>query len=372
MVATGSSRSHTSPAASRVAPPTNTDSRRNAARSSGLSRSWLHAKAARSVRCRWGTSRAVLIRMLSRWRSRKVSSPGVKSLRRAAASSNPSGSPSSRAQISASAARLSGVTVNSGSNRRTHCTSISTAGAVVGPSRSSSPGSPSGRTGISRSARRCSRSRLVISSVSPGIRRAPQPVQARRRAGVRSCRRRGAWSCRPAPGRADRLPPPCRRRRSRPPPAPPQRPGGGSRTSVRSTNATPSGKREAAAAATAIASRVLPTPGGPVSVSSRVSGSASSRSSAATSSSRPTSASVGVGSERRSRRAGGPPDTHTSRPHEPSPMGRRRRPPLPVRGKSSPPRRIHANRGIWHGRLVPRHVPHPSMRSREFRHPRSS
>ncbi len=38
---------------------------------------------------------------------------------------------------------------NSGSNRRTHCTSISTAGAEsVGPSRSSSRGSPSGRTGI--------------------------------------------------------------------------------------------------------------------------------------------------------------------------------------------------------------------------------
>ena len=111
---------------------------------------------------------------------------------------------------------------------------------------------------------------------------------------------------------------------------------GGSRTSVRSTNATPSGKRGAAIAATAIASRVLPTPGGPVSVRSRVSGSVRSRSSAATSSFRPTSVSGGAGSERRCPRASGPPGPRPSRRHVPYALGCRRRTPLFV-GNSSPP-----------------------------------
>lgn len=62
--------------------------------------------------------------------------------------------------------------------------------------------------------------------------------------------------------------------------------GEASGTGARGTKRTPSAYRSRTAAATATASRVLPVPAGPVSVSSRPAG--SSRATAATSASRPT------------------------------------------------------------------------------------
>jgi len=63
-------------------------------------------------------------------------------------------------------------------------------------------------------------------------------------------------------------------------------PAAESRIVATSTKAAPSANPSAAAPAAARASRVLPTPGGPVSVRSRISGVASARSSAASSASR--------------------------------------------------------------------------------------
>ena len=72
----------------------------------------------------------------------------------------------------------------------------------------------------------------------------------------------------------------------------------GSVSGERSTKTTPSGKRRVIAAATAMASRVLPTPPGPVSVSNRTSSSCSLACSAATSVSRPMSRVSGAGKRR--------------------------------------------------------------------------
>ena len=78
----------------------------------------------------------------------------------------------------------------------------------------------------------------------------------------------------------------------------------GSCTGARSTKTTPSAKRGAASAATASARRVLPTPGGPVRVSSRASGSESVARSGASSACRPIRGSAGRGRRQRLRQVG--------------------------------------------------------------------
>ena len=69
----------------------------------------------------------------------------------------------------------------------------------------------------------------------------------------------------------------------------------GSRTAARETKTTPSANAVSSSLATSIASRVLPTPPGPVSVTSRISGRRSRSHTAARSRSRPTSGVSGMG-----------------------------------------------------------------------------
>ena len=123
------------------------------------------------MRCRAGASRALVVSTAMRSRSRSASSAGVKSFARAAASSRARGRPSSRWQISVTACALAAVTAKVGCTQRTRATSIATAGTATRRSRSATSsewGTASGPTGNSRSAARCSRSRLVTSSRTPG------------------------------------------------------------------------------------------------------------------------------------------------------------------------------------------------------------
>ena len=208
MLSTTSGTSPTCCAASSDHPPTNTDNRRNSARSSGPSRSWLHASAARKVRCRSGPSRAPLVSSRIRCRRRNVSSPGVNRFRRAAASSRASGSPSSRMQISAIDAALAVVRAKSGWNAahpvqqhrdrrrrreafqvgevvRCAAASAATPGTPARPARAAAPG-------WSRAA------------AGAGTRRGELRVRGQPRSRVRRCPRPAAGVGPPPPPRRDR------------------------------------------------------------------------------------------------------------------------------------------------------------------------
>ena len=87
--------------ASCVAPPTNTDIRRKSFCCSGSSRLWLQSSVARKARWRIGRSRGPPARSCRGSRTRSSSAASGSTRVRAAASSIESGSPSRRAQISA-------------------------------------------------------------------------------------------------------------------------------------------------------------------------------------------------------------------------------------------------------------------------------
>ena len=213
-------------------------------------------------------------------------SRGESSPQRAAASSIASGSPSTRRQISrdrAGVARRSARSPGSWARARSQnsaSTASPSAAGVAGPAaRAAAPGSRC-------SACTASGSRLVASTVSAGT-GAEQPADERRgvAAGARSCRRPAAAAWRPgsarracaadSPASDDRAERPHDRRGTS---------SGRRRAASDTKQRRPRSPRSTARAASS-ASRVLPTPPGPVSVSSRASP-ARSRSATAASSAR--------------------------------------------------------------------------------------
>ncbi len=125
----------------------------------------------RRVRWRAGASRILLVKSGRRCPNRVSSTFGGKSFMRAAASSIASGKPSRRAQISATAGALVFVTWKSGWTACARSMKIATASycdSVARFGRCLGSGSASAGTGNSCSARTCSASRLVTSTLSLG------------------------------------------------------------------------------------------------------------------------------------------------------------------------------------------------------------
>lgn len=94
--------------------PRKTARRRNNSFSGSLSRSWLHASAASMVRCRRGASRSALPSNPSPLPTRSAICSAVRTGTRAAASSRASGMPSSRRHSRATASTLAAVNSNPG------------------------------------------------------------------------------------------------------------------------------------------------------------------------------------------------------------------------------------------------------------------
>ena len=117
----------TASASSRRKPPENTDSRASRTRAGASSNSWLHVIVAASVCCRAGRSRAPEPGRSRRVVRRSAMARAGNSAMRAAASSMPSGSPSSRRQISMTAGASSGVRTYPGRTRRARSTNRRTA-----------------------------------------------------------------------------------------------------------------------------------------------------------------------------------------------------------------------------------------------------
>ena len=164
----------TASAAASVNPPANTARRRHSVRSGGVSKSQLQSVSARSVRCRGRTARGPPDSSVNRSSSRPAISCGVSARTRAAASSMASGMPSSRRQISLTAAAFPAVSAKPGracaarsANSRT--ASAPAASATARPA--SSAGSPSEGTSQQTSPSAPSGSRLVASTRSSGAAR---------------------------------------------------------------------------------------------------------------------------------------------------------------------------------------------------------
>jgi hypothetical protein len=116
--------------------------------SASLSMSWPQSMVARSVRWRAGASRAPVPNAPSARSRRSAISPGDSNPQRAAASSIASGSPSTRRQISATAAALASAMRKLGSWARARSQNSATAGTSTSASASSSSsGNASGATG---------------------------------------------------------------------------------------------------------------------------------------------------------------------------------------------------------------------------------
>ena len=133
-----------------VAPPANTAKRAKHAFSSSLRRAWLQSIVARSVCWRAGASRGAVPRAPRASSRRSAISAGDSRPQRAAASSIASGRPSTRRQISATAAAVPSLSSKPGSWARARSTNSVTASSPANVSVSSggpSSGSASGGTG---------------------------------------------------------------------------------------------------------------------------------------------------------------------------------------------------------------------------------
>ena len=231
---------------------------------------------------------------------------GSSSRVRAAASSIASGRPSRRRQISATAAALPSVRAKPGRTARARSVNSATAGqaatsatgAVAGPA-------GSGGTGYSRSARSPSTVRLVATITSPGQRASSSP---RSRATPTTCSRLSKISSQaPSPNvSASASSGEPARARSAPAARPTAtRTSPGSVTVSSGTNTVPAPNRSRSRSPAATASRVLPTPPGPVSVTSRAPERATSPATSSMARSRPSSDVVLTGSGRGPRPAAG-------------------------------------------------------------------
>ena len=274
-----SGSAQTAAALSRFHSPGKTDNRRKAVRSRSESRSWLQAMAARRSRCRSGASRGPLVSTLIRRPSRNASSLGVNTRSRAAASSIASGSPSRPMQISASARAVFGGELDGGRRPVQRAAPRPGCRAAGRDRRRRRPRAWAGAV-------RRTRARPPAGAV-PGWWRAPAAETVERSSSA-------SWSARSESSRCSQL----------------------SRTTSRSVEPSPSGREARASSActwrgsrmgarstqltsrsaqTARASLVLPTPGGPVSVTSRARPSRSRTSS--TSAALPISEAAGAGGE---------------------------------------------------------------------------
>ena len=273
----------TASTAARSAPPANTPRRRNDACMGSLSSSYDTVIVSRSVRCRLGRWRPASPRSSTR-SSRASIARGLSSLARAAASSIASGSPSRRRQIATTSAALAAVTANCRCDRRACWTNSCTAGAAAATARLSSSGRASGRTKCSCSASRWRGRRdvaMITERAATSSRRdtnASAPSSCSRLSSTYTASRSATTS---SSASADRWS------------------SGRSSCSARVAHAdsavvfmasgtknTPSARADSSFA-TATASRVLPAPPVPVSVTSRASPETISPTTSATSSSRP-------------------------------------------------------------------------------------
>ena len=215
----------------------------------GLSRSWLQARAARTVWCRAGSSRRPPTRRSRRCSRRERMACGGRARLRAAASSMARGSPSRRRQTSATAGAISGSSRKSGRTSWARCTNSATAGAWSSAARAapgSAPalpapggrgagrgrGAPSARAGARGwSPAPSGRGRRPAGWPRPG----PPPGRAPRcPAGARGASPAESGAGAPRRGRCRSA----RRPRARPTAG---RAPSGPATAVRSTNHTPSG-----------------------------------------------------------------------------------------------------------------------------------
>ena len=205
---------------------------------------------------------------------------------RAAASSIASGNPSRHRQIWSTIAALALVNRKSGTTACARSTNNVTAGPIPGEL-CPSGASASGLTGKSRSPDRASVARLLARTRSRGqwVKRSATRDAAGKTCSTLSITNRRSRS----PSARKRLSRSGRRPRSWTPTAAATAAGtsAGSRTGASSTRATPSATVSAISVATARASRVLPTPPGPVRVKRRQSSSTSRATAVATSASRP-------------------------------------------------------------------------------------
>jgi len=219
-------------------------------------------------------------------------------LTRTAASSIASGKPSTRAQISATARAFSVVSAKSSLTARARSTNSATAASCASTStggRRCRSGSASGATGHSCSPERRSTTRLVTSTFNPVH---PVNNSAMRGAASTRCSKlsRSSSSCLSRKVA-------CTRSISGCPPisltlnvcAMVATTRSGSLSGASGTKKTPSANISRSTAPACKASRVLPMPPGPVSVSSRTSGRRSMSRTAATSRSRPISGVGGTG-----------------------------------------------------------------------------
>jgi len=135
---TGSGASATAWAASRVKLPRNTDSRLSTRAWAGSSRSHDDSNTARMLRWRGGRLRSEAVRKSSERSISSAISCGDSTWSHAAASSTPSGIPSTRRQMRATARRVAASSAKPGRTRRALCTNSATAPyssrAVVSPS----------------------------------------------------------------------------------------------------------------------------------------------------------------------------------------------------------------------------------------------
>ncbi len=306
--ARSSSSPATSAAASTVQPSTNTATVSSSDRSATSRRPTLHSTVARKVWWRAGMSTVPDPRASSDLASRCSRASGSSSRVRAAASSMASGSPSRRRQISTTAAALPSVRVRSGRTARARSRKRATPGDAASSltgTPAGSDGSGSGGTGYSRSARSRSGVRLVAMIARPGQR---DRSSSRSRATSSTCSKLSRISShRPSPSCSIRAS--CGE--SMPPSsAPSARPiaigtSSASFTPSSGTNRVPESKRSLSRSPTATASRVLPTPLGPVRVRRRPPPPPSSSAISSMARSRPTSDVVLAGRGRGERPGGG-------------------------------------------------------------------
>ncbi len=249
--------------------------------------------ASRIVRSRAGASCGPPVSR-GRRRSRRASRAGGGSTAtRAAASSMASGKPSRWRQMAATTGPFASVRANPARTARARATNSATAGAPARSAGEVAPAAGSARGGTGSRCSPWSRSgaRLAASTCNPGQAARRSPIcavagstcsQLSRTSRSRSGRRYAASATGSERSLLSRTPSACPMADST---------NAGSRTGARSTTHTPSGKLPdpAASPAAASASRVLPTPPGPVRVSSGAASSSRNARAASSSAARPMS-----------------------------------------------------------------------------------
>ncbi|MCF6427235.1 hypothetical protein L2C96_33725 [Amycolatopsis tucumanensis] len=262
---------HTRSSVSRSTEAGKTAIRAHSRRSSGAHRSWLQSISARSDRCRGPAAGSVPASRWNRRSRRRTTSDTDNDRNRTAASSIASGSPSRRRHSATTAARFSGVTAKSGSTARARSTSSWTAGTwsrAPVPAASLSSGTASGASRCTRSPPMPSGSRLVARTRRPGS--ASSSRSTSRAVASRTCSQLSRTSSVLVPERWSTTRSTASRLDWSGTPIAVATVGAtwvSCVTLASSTTRTPPGRLVRSAAVIAV--RVLPTPPGPVTVTSR-------------------------------------------------------------------------------------------------------